>query len=145
MENTYGGAPDARNTVSVPAILLMVAGGLGIAYALVSLVGSLMGGSAAQQEQLNQILSNPDLPDWLKSASTSSASVGAIGPLISMAVNGFIIFGAIKMKGLQSYGLAMAASIVALLPCCPCGCIGLPAGIYALIVLNKPEVKAAFQ
>ncbi len=50
-----------------------------------------------------------------------------------------------KMKKLESYGLAMAASIIAMIPCLsPCCLIGLPIGIWALVVLSKPEVKSAF-
>jgi hypothetical protein len=56
-----------------------------------------------------------------------------------------ILFGGLKMKKLEGYGLVMAASIVAMIPCIsPCCFIGLPIGIWALMVLNKPEVKSAF-
>jgi hypothetical protein len=49
------------------------------------------------------------------------------------------------MKKLESYGLAMAASIIAMIPCVsPCCLLGLPIGIWALVVLMKPEVKSAF-
>lgn len=38
------------------------------------------------------------------------------------------------------------AAILAMIPCVsPCCLLGLPLGIWALIVLLKPEVKAAFQ
>ena len=57
----------------------------------------------------------------------------------------FILFGALKMKKLESYGLAMAASIIAMIPCfSPCCLLGLPIGIWAVVVLSKPEVKSAF-
>jgi len=49
------------------------------------------------------------------------------------------------MMKLNNYGLCIAASIAALVPCLtPCCCLGLPAGVWALVVLCKPEVKAAF-
>jgi hypothetical protein len=49
------------------------------------------------------------------------------------------------MRKLDSYGLAMTASIVALIPCIsPCCVVGLPIGIWALVILSKPEVKSAF-
>jgi hypothetical protein len=39
----------------------------------------------------------------------------------------------------------MAASIIAMIPCVsPCCLLGLPIGIWALVVLMKPEVKSAF-
>ena len=38
------------------------------------------------------------------------------------------------------------ASILAMIPCLsPCCLIGLPIGIWALVILMKPEVKAAFK
>jgi hypothetical protein len=39
----------------------------------------------------------------------------------------------------------MTAAILALVPCTsPCCLAGIPAGIWALVVLAKPEVKAGF-
>jgi len=53
--------------------------------------------------------------------------------------------GGLKMKKLENYGSVMTACILALLPCGNCCCIGLPLGIWALVVLNRPEVKDAFR
>ena len=60
------------------------------------------------------------------------------------ALNGFVLFGAIKMLKLQNRTLATIACIVAMLPCSCCCLFGLPFGIWGLIVLNKPEVKSQF-
>ena len=39
----------------------------------------------------------------------------------------------------------MTASILAVVPCVsPCCLVGLPIGIWALVVLSKPEVKSQF-
>jgi hypothetical protein len=148
-ENTSGmpgpaAGPDVREQVSLPAILLMVTGGIGIALALLGMVQGLTGANSAQLEQL---MSNPDIPPWLKSmASTTSSPVASIlSNLFSMAINGLVIFGGLKMKNLESRGLAMAASIIALIPCFACYCLGIPVGIWSLVVLSKPEVKAAFR
>src|SRR5205807_7261566 len=59
-----------------------------------------------------------------------------------LGIGVLIIVGAQRMKNLQSHGMAMAASIVAMIPCIsPCCLLGLPFGIWALIILLKPEVK----
>ncbi len=146
MESNVGTAGPAggnpREQVNLPAILLMVTGGIGIAFALLGMVQALTG---ANQAQLEAILSNPDAPEWLKNVASASGAGGVFTNLLSIGINGFIIFGALKMKNLESFGLAMAASIVALIPCFACCCIGWPVGIWSLVVLNKPEVKAAFQ
>jgi hypothetical protein len=73
-------------------------------------------------------------------------AAGVASAVVGMAVSGLILFGALKMKRLESHGLAMAASIVSMVPCIsPCCLLGLPFGIWALTVLMKPEVKDAFQ
>ena len=74
----------------------------------------------------------------------ASASFGKLLSVMALGIYGFTIFGALKMRNVQSYGLAMAAAITVMLPCTCCCVLGLPAGIWALVVLNKPEVKAAF-
>src|SRR5262245_57496534 len=56
-----------------------------------------------------------------------------------------IIIGALKMMRLKSYNWALAASVLALLPCNPAGVLGLVTGIWGLVVLNRPAVKAAFE
>ena len=59
-----------------------------------------------------------------------------------------ILLGALRMMKQQSYGLAVAASILAMVPCVGtsicCCVIGLPIGLWALIVLMQSDVKAAF-
>jgi hypothetical protein len=55
-----------------------------------------------------------------------------------------IILGGVRMMSLRSYGLAVTAAILALLPCQPLFLLGLIFGIWALIVLSRPSVKAAF-
>ena len=71
--------------------------------------------------------------------------MGIVFRVIGILVCIFIFYSALKMKKLENYGLCMGASIVAMIPCIsPCCLIGLPIGIWALVVLNKPEVKASF-
>lgn len=75
-----------------------------------------------------------------------SGGVGLVFNVIGTILGAVIIMGALKMKNLQSYGFAMTAAIIAMIPCCsPCCLLGLPFGIWALVVMMKPEVKAAFR
>jgi serine/threonine protein kinase len=62
----------------------------------------------------------------------------------SIALSTLIIVAAIKMKRLQAYGLAVAAGILAIISS-PTNLIGLPIGIWALVVLSQQEVRAAFK
>ena len=63
----------------------------------------------------------------------------------SFIIGVLMIIGALKMMRLESRRWAMTVSILALLPCSPAGLIGLVAGIWSLIVLNRPNVVAAFE
>ena len=65
--------------------------------------------------------------------------------LIGLVLSVICLFGALRMLKLKSYGFAMTAAIITLLPCGTCCCLAnLGAGIWALIVLSKPEVKSQF-
>ena len=134
------GRESALQAVKGPAIALIIIASLGAAYYVFSgIFAMFIGGAMFHQEM------PPDLPPQMR-----TLIEGVQGPLAGMfnlliaAVNGFVIFGAVKMLRLQSYGLAMAASIVAMLPCQCCCLVGLPLGIWALVVMNKPEVKSQF-
>jgi hypothetical protein len=150
MENNFGtpapGAGDdfARQQVNTPAILLMVVGGLTVAYSLFGVVQSLIGTNTAQ---LEQVLNNPDLPAGARSMLSGIAKGGVFFNLLPLILGGVTVFGGLKMKNLENYGLAVAASIITLIPCFgSCCCLfGIPVGIWSLIVLNKPEVKSAFR
>jgi hypothetical protein len=51
------------------------------------------------------------------------------------------------MRNLKGWGMAMTAAVLSVIPLCfnSCCClIAMPAGIWALVVLNKPEVKSSF-
>ena len=66
--------------------------------------------------------------------------------LANVAVNVLILVGAVKMKKLRNYPLAMAVSILALIPCVgPCCLFGIPFGIWALIALCDDSVRMAFR
>jgi len=56
----------------------------------------------------------------------------------------YVLAGAVKMNKCQSYLWAVTAAILALLPWSPAWIFGLPFGIWALVVLSKPEVMAIF-
>jgi hypothetical protein len=137
------GRAAALSLIAGPAIGLIVTGGLGIAAALYGILSNLMG-STMRQNQF-QVLEQQN-PQFAHMMETFTGPVGIVTNGLSILVCIFIIFAGIKMKKLESFGLCMAASIVAMLPCCsPCCCVGLPIGIWALVMLNKSEVKAYFQ
>ena len=71
--------------------------------------------------------------------------ITVIAGLLVMGVYAIVLLGAIKMKRLESYALAVTASILAMMPCSGCCIIGLPLGIWALVVLCDHNVRSAFR
>lgn len=54
------------------------------------------------------------------------------------------IVGGLRMKQLRNHRLAVASSIVVMLPCSCAFLAGLPIGLWSLTVLTTPEVKSRF-
>ena len=147
--------PDVSSLISGPAIALLVAGIINvlstigtIAYGLMMVfMGEQMleQNPALQQNPAFQDLQNqpggPAPTDAIAMAGGFYLILGAVG----LMVGAVIIMGALKMKKCESYGFAMTSSILAMIPCLSSCClIGLPVGIWCMIVLMKPEVKSAF-
>jgi len=129
---------DALQMVQGPAIGLIVTavlGFLGGALGLImNLAGVTLGALEGQQSQ--------DMPQW---ASMLSGGFGIVQSILGLILSVVIVLGALKMKKLESYTFAIVATIIAMVPCIsPCCIVGLPIGIWALVMLNKPEVKEAF-
>ena len=64
-------------------------------------------------------------------------------PFLVMALSGWIIYAGLKFMQLERRGAVMLGSVLAMLVS-PGNLIGLPLGIWALVVLNRREVRAAF-
>jgi len=127
---------NAAQEVAGPAtgllITAVVGGFFGFFFLLVNLLGFSLGTMMAEsaEEQFTQ---------WI------SGGFGITSSVIGLLVAGFLIYASLEMKKLSQWGLAVGASVVAMLPCIsPCCLIGLPMGIWCLVVLTKPEIKAAF-
>jgi len=128
------GYPGAADQVTGPAIGLMVVSIIQSLLGALMLFLNLIGASIfAMTQAQNQPLAN-----------LFSGTLGIIQYILVILLGAFVLFCAIKMKRLENYGLAMAGSIVAMLPVSCCCFAGLPFGIWSLVILSKPEVKALF-
>lgn len=65
--------------------------------------------------------------------------------ILSIVVAPVIFFGALKMMSGDKYKMAKTAAILSVLPVSCCFPLLIIFGIWALVVLSKPEVKAVFQ
>lgn len=130
----------ALQAVKGPAIALMIIAGLGAAYYGLSGIFTLITGGAMFHQELPPNIS-PQVRELIQGM--QGPMIG-VGNLVIAALNGLVFFGALKMLRLQSHGLAVTAAVIAMLPCQCCCVLGLPFGIWALVVLNRPEVKSQF-
>ena len=133
-----GGGGSAEGQVTAPAIGLIVTAIIGVLWQIAALLMNLLGTGLGV----------------MGAAGGAEGGVGTIfSGVIGMALNviqllmgGIVLFGGIKMKSLQSYGLAMAGAVLAAIPCTsPCCFLGLPIGIWAIVVLMNQQVKSAFR
>ena len=66
--------------------------------------------------------------------------------LVGVALSSVVLAGGLKVMKLRNHGFCVTAAIIALLPCfSPCCCLGIPFGIWALVVINRPEVRSQFR
>lgn len=65
--------------------------------------------------------------------------------IVIVLVNAVVAYGSFRMRQLRNYRLAWITAILALIPPVgPCFVLGIPAGIWAMVVLARPEVREAF-
>lgn len=127
-----GDREKALGLVRVPATCLLVHGILIILFSILTPILFLIGSAFANRSE--------------KEAFYGWAIMSGCNGVLSLALAIFIVLGGLKMRSLQSYGLAMAGSIIAMLALPPCCClVGIGIGIWSLVVLNNPEVKSAFR
>ena len=149
-----GGMPgDAKAKLQIPAILMIVTGVLGLLIAAYYLLNGFVVMNTdidAQLEMQRQL--NPQFEEGIERLGMTPESYFAmivnfcfVGSGISALTSLLCIFGGIKMRAAKSYGLVMIAAISCLLPCLqPCCVLGLPTGIWSLIVLMNADVKRLF-
>ena len=123
--------PNPAARVSAPAIALIVTGGLSAATTLFLMLLIAVGGLAS--------IGDPEIRDALPGIGVL-AGVGVFKLLIDLLT----IYAGLEMRKLQHWTVCLAGSIGAMLPCTFCCILGLPMGIWALIVLLDDDVKRVF-
>ncbi len=109
----------ARGQLRIPAIGVRITGMLDIVFVAVMLMIAGHGGLPGLVEMLI-----------------------VVGLMLTGGIA--ILLGGIAMPKCKSHGLAVAAAIVAVIPIHPAFWIGLPFGIWALVILNRSDVRGAF-
>lgn len=119
--------------VAEPALGLSVTVAVGISLQYLAFFGNLLSGPTAAGPRVARML---------------GLSGGGLGMLLggcSCIVGIAVILGAIQMRHLESYRLAVTASILATLSCLSWWfLLAVPFGIWSLVVLRRVEVRDSF-
>jgi tRNA A-37 threonylcarbamoyl transferase component Bud32 len=116
--------------IVAPAVGLMVVALWKLLSAFLNAVFLLPGGS----RYLDKIIGGDFFAGW--------GSMAIVGIVLFKLIPGLLIlFGAFQMLRLRSYAWAVAAAILSIVAC---SLIGLPMGIWALIILLQPDVRETF-
>jgi len=141
---------EAKKAVSGVAIALIVYGAISVLLGIYSLVGPQtdpdeilrMWGDVSPE--FRQVLEeNPEMGEMLRSYVGGSPLLAFLG----LIINALIIIGGARMLQLRGWGLSLTGAIAACFPCLGgcCCLIGIPLGIWAIVILNREEVREAFQ
>ena len=130
---------DLRRSVSgrvtPPAIAIVVVGVLGIAVSLFNVAYAF-----------GEPNIDPNAPAFIQEMQKGSTGPAAIAiQSLFVLVNAFIIFGGVQMLRLKMWWIAVAASFAAMADFVTFCCVlGLPVGIWSLVILMLADVKTAF-
>jgi len=128
----------ARQLKGVAAILMVLAG-CSVAYHLLAILGGLGTGIGTASG-----FKNLGLGDRFGAIAANSFGTVAL-PIISLMAAVNVFYGALKMYRFENYRWALAAAAISLIPCIsPCYFLGIPFGIWALVLMKKDQVKRAF-
>ncbi len=128
---------DVTGLVMPPAICLLLVGSLGLAASILNIVLAVAFEAPA---------ADPNAPPFMQGFQR-----GGFGPVATIVHSGFlllnllIVFGGVQMLRHKNRTLAIAASVLAMMNFGTCCCLlGLPVGIWSLVILLREDVTKAF-
>lgn len=136
-----------RDKVKAPAMALIIFGVLSIAGALFSVIMSFFGEQLTGQIFEGLAESGQPLPEFVTFfARGGGLALNLLFAVVNLGVAVFITYYGTRMSSLRDHSLCVTAAILTLVPCFgPCCLIGMPIGIWALVILNRADVRSAFQ
>lgn len=129
---------EITDNLKKPAIALIIVGSLNGIFGILSLAAVFLrlAGVLEMQIPTNEV-------ERMGYYFGTAINIGIAA--LSLLIAPVIIYGAIKMLKGKSYKLAKTSAILAMIPLVSCCFIaGIPIGIWSLIVLHRPDVKAYF-
>ena len=135
----------AEAAVQGPAIGLLVVGILNLLLALLGAAGNTRSLVAPQPIVLPPNFPIRIPPELLK-PSPEQIAIGLAMNATGAIIGTVSILGAWRMRRLRSYGLAMTSSVLSMIPCVTCCfCLGIPLGLWSIVVLSRAEIRDSFQ
>ena len=125
-----------KGRVQIPAVGMIVAAGIDALFAVVLAILSA----------LDISLVDPWMRQGEKYAAVAEGGFLIVLCVAGLIIDAVIVIGASKMMKLESYSFAVAAALLSIIPCLssPCIILGMPFGLWALLVLMDPSVKVGF-
>jgi uncharacterized membrane protein len=132
------GRAEAQSKTSICAIFLYIVAGIAIPMHILNAVFTIVDRGNADEAGF-QAPANE--------AERAGRLVGSLAASVVMIVLcAIVILGAYNLQHLKKRSTAMTAAIICCIPCCsPCIVLGIPFGIWALVLLNNPEIKQHFE
>jgi predicted Ser/Thr protein kinase len=112
--------------LNVPSIGLAIVGGINLLLYFFGALGLLLWASSHAED-------------------VRSACLAVIVLLVLLCLSYLVIVGAVQMRRLRGYGLALSVGIVSMILPSPFLPLGVCFGLLAVFRLNRPEVRAAFR
>ena len=123
-----------KSMLRPPAISLIVLSALAIVLDLCVLTHAIVG----------------DAPKMLRDEGPDKGRELIVTNLVAngllIVIHAIVLYGSLQMLKVRSYASAMTAAIVSLFPfCSPVVLVGVPFGVWALLVLGRDGVKGTFR
>ena len=143
-------APDPQRAARLlqgPSLALLLMGTVGLVITLSGFVARdwLVDALLRATANFPAAVPSEQLGLWKTELSRNLTMRDYVRGLAGVVINGVMIAGALAMRRLENRNLALAAATFALIPCQCCCCVSIPFGVWALLMLNRPEVKQSFR
>jgi len=149
----------AKGKVMGPAIGLILTGVLTLGLVVWGIVQNAAAGGGdfdtKWAEEIKKIENDPNQQADQKKATIDFmnkihdvvkplADFSVVFQIGAVAIGILSIIGGVRVMALKNRGLGITSSILSMLPCVSCCCLGIPFGIWMLIVLSNDVVKRGF-
>lgn len=127
---------DGAAEVAAPALALLIVSSIWLVGMLLAMAFDVWLLSSGRAQ---------NMPNALFDSKQTQVQIRLFLSVFVFASDILVLLGAYQMRRCKSYGMAMTAAVLSVIPClAPCYCIGMPFGIWALVALRKPGVRESF-